>query len=336
MLEKLYDHPLKNLNTFGFDVSARCLARAHSEEDILSALSDDELKGLPRLVMGGGSNLLFTGNFDGYILQPLMQNLDVVEDGADSVLLRAGAGVAWDELVAHCVAKGWYGLENLSYIPGVVGASPVQNIGAYGVEAKDCIEKVEYIDTHDLRLKTLSNEQCRFGYRSSIFKQELRGRVVVAQVYFRLRKNGELFLSYGDLHTTVSGMGGPSLHNVRSAVILIRRSKLPDPAEVGNAGSFFKNPLVEKPLFDALLQQYPAMPGYAAGSGVKIPAGWLIEQCGLKGARRGKVGVHPKQALVLVNYGGGTGSEVLALAREVCDAVLQKFGVALEMEVNVV
>ncbi len=335
MFEKKYNQPIKLLNTFGFDVLARCFIRAYSEEDILQALNDEEVKMGALLILGGGSNLLFTKNFDGTLLQPLMQNIDVVEDNTDSVLLRVGAGVVWDDLVAHSVAQGWYGLENLSLIPGMVGASPVQNIGAYGTEAKDAIEKVQYVDTRDLTLKILVNEQCRFSYRNSIFKQELKGKIVITQVYFRLRKNGKLLLSYGDLQKTVEGMGGASLQAVRNAIIDIRCSKLPDPAEVGNAGSFFKNPFIDKSLYDSLLQKYPTMPSYLADSGVKIPAGWLIEQCGFKGVRRGSVGVHPKQALVLVNYGGGTGEEVLALAREICSTVRDKFGVELEMEVNI-
>lgn len=339
MLKISYDYPLKSLNTFGFDVKAHCLMQAHSEDEILQALNSREAENAPLLIMGGGSNLLFTKDYEGVILQPLMENIDVEEDNADDVLLRVGAGVAWDDLVAYAVDKEWYGLENLSYIPGRVGASPVQNIGAYGVEAKDAIERVQYVDIKELNIKYLINKQCRFGYRSSIFKQELKGRAVITQVYFRLRKNGELHLAYGDLNKTVESLGGATLHNVRSAVTLIRRSKLPEPAELGNAGSFFKNPVVDKTLFENLLQKFPTMPNFPntdGQGGGKIPAGWLIEQSGLKGVRRGKVGVHPKQALVLVNYGGGTGDEVLALAQEICDTVREKFGVALEMEVNVV
>ncbi len=339
MLKISYDYPLKSLNTFGFDVKARCLMQAHSEDEILQALNSREAENAPLLIMGGGSNLLFTKDYEGVILQPLMENIDVEEDNTDDVLLRVGAGVAWDDLVAYAVDKEWYGLENLSYIPGRVGASPVQNIGAYGVEAKDTIERVQYVDIKELNIKYLTNEQCRFGYRSSVFKQELKGRAVITQVYFRLRKSGELHLAYGELRQTVEGMGGANLHNVRSAVTLIRRSKLPEPAELGNAGSFFKNPVVDKTLLENLLQKFPTMPNFPNADGQgggKIPAGWLIEQSGLKGVRRGKVGVHPKQALVLVNYGGGTGDEVLALAQEICDTVREKFGVALEMEVNVV
>jgi UDP-N-acetylmuramate dehydrogenase len=336
MLETTYSASLKPLNTFGFDVKARCLMRAHSEAEVLQALGSGEAKGAPLLVLGGGSNLLFTKDYEGVVLQPLMQHMEVAESHADSVLLRVGAGVVWDDLVAHAVASGWYGLENLSHIPGRVGASPVQNIGAYGVEAKDAIEQVQYIDLESLEVRQLTNAQCRFGYRSSIFKQELRGRAVITQVCFRLRRQGELRLAYGDLHQTVAGMGGATLRNVRRAVTRIRRSKLPDPAELGSAGSFFKNPLVANTLFESLRQRYPAMPGYPAEGGMKIPAGWLIEQSGLKGVRRGSVGVHPRQALVLVNYGGGTGGEVLALAKEVAGAVRSSFGVALEMEVNVI
>ncbi|MDR3365450.1 MAG: UDP-N-acetylmuramate dehydrogenase [Prevotellaceae bacterium] len=336
MLEKFYSHPLKNLNTFGFDVSARCLIRAYSVPEILQLRSDRDFACGKRLVLGGGSNLLFTSDFDGCILQPLLQNISPEDDTDARVRLRVGAGVAWDELVSRCVERGWHGLENLSLIPGTVGACPVQNIGAYGAEAKDVIEGVEYVDLDSFTVKYLSNEQCRFGYRSSIFKKELKDKAVITQVLFGLSKQPRYNTSYGSLSEMVKQLGGESLHNIRRAVVATRRGKLPDPAEMGNAGSFFKNPFVEKSAAEELRKRHPDMPSFASGSGVKIPAGWLIEQCGLKGARRGSVGVHPKQALVLVSYGGGTGGEVLALAREVCQAVRDKFGVALELEVNVV
>lgn len=336
MVEKLRNASLKSLNTFGFDVSARCLIRVDSEEDILQIFDNKVVVEKPLLIVGGGSNFLFTRNFEGTVLQPVIKGIEVEEDTNDSVLLRVGAGVLWDDLVAHAVAHGWYGLENLSLIPGTVGASPVQNIGAYGVEVKSVIEKVQYIDNQSIIKKQLNSEQCHFSYRSSIFKEELKGKVIITYVFFRLRKKGPLQLSYGDLQRTVEKMGGASLQTVRNAVIAIRRSKLPDPTEVGNAGSFFKNPFIDNSLYVKLLEKFPAMPSYSAENGVKIPAGWLIEQAGFKGVRRDAVGVHPHQALVLVNYGGGTGQQVLQLAQEVVEAVREKFGVTLEMEVNVV
>ncbi|MDR1342947.1 MAG: UDP-N-acetylmuramate dehydrogenase [Prevotellaceae bacterium] len=336
MIEKFYTYPLQSLNTFGFDVSARCFIKAYATQDILQLRDDRDFTRGKRLVMGGGSNLLFTANFDGCILQPLLQSIDVADETSEKVRLHVGAGVAWDELVRSSVERGWYGLENLSFIPGTVGASPVQNIGAYGVEAKDAIESVEYVNLDTFTVERLSSEQCRFGYRSSIFKQELKGKAVITQVTFCLSKRPRYNTSYGSLSEMVKQLGGESLRNVRQAIVATRSSKLPDPAEMGSAGSFFKNPFVEKSAAEELLKTYPAMPTFTSGSGVKIPAGWLIEQCGLKGARRGSVGVHPKQALVLVNYGGGTGCEVLALAYEICRAVRDKFGVELEMEVNVV
>ncbi|MDR0712375.1 MAG: UDP-N-acetylmuramate dehydrogenase [Prevotellaceae bacterium] len=335
MLEKFYSYPLRNHNTFGFDVSARCFIKAHSTQEILQLRDDKDFAHGKRLVIGGGSNLLFTSDFDGAILQPLLQNISPADDAGNQMLLRVGAGVAWDEVVSWCVERGWHGLENLSLIPGTAGACPVQNIGAYGAEAKDVIEGVEYVDLDSFTVKYLSNEQCRFGYRSSIFKQALKGKVAITQVVFCLSKQPRYNTSYGSLHEMVAQLGGKSLRNIRQAIVATRRSKLPDPVELGNAGSFFKNPFVEKSFAEALLKKYPGMPFFASGDGVKIPAGWLIEQCGLKGARRGSVGVHPKQALVLVNYGGGTGGEVLALAREICRTVHDKFGVTLEMEVNV-
>jgi UDP-N-acetylmuramate dehydrogenase len=336
MLEKFYSYPLKSHNSFGFDVSARCFIRARSVQEILQLRDDKDFAGGQRLVVGGGSNLLFTSDFDGCILQPLLQNISLEDETDRKARLRVGAGVVWDELVSRCVERGWHGIENLSLIPGTVGAAPVQNIGAYGAEAKDAIEGVEYVDLNSFAVKYVSNEQCRFGYRSSIFKQELKGKAAITQVLFCLSKQPRYNTSYGSLSETVRQLGGESLRNIRQAIVATRRGKLPEPAALGNAGSFFKNPLVEKPLAEVLLKKYPHMPSFTSGAGVKIPAGWLIEQCGLKGARRGSVGVHPKQALVLVNYGGGTGGEVLTLAKEICQAVRNKFGVTLEMEVNVV
>ncbi|MDR3188708.1 MAG: UDP-N-acetylmuramate dehydrogenase [Prevotellaceae bacterium] len=336
MIEKFYTYPLQRHNTFGFEVNARCLIKAYSTQDVLQLRNDKDFVGGTRLVMGGGSNLLFTSDFDGCILQPLLQNISPESDAGTTARLRVGAGVAWDELVEYCVERGWHGLENLSLIPGTVGACPVQNIGAYGAEAKDVIEGVEYVDLESFEVSYLSNEQCRFGYRTSIFKQELRGKAAITQVVFGLSRQPRYNTSYDSLSEMVKQLGGESLRNVRQAVVATRRGKLPNPAELGNAGSFFKNPFVEASLAEELQKKHPAMPSFPSGSGVKIPAGWLIEQCGLKGARRGSVGVHPKQALVLVNYGGGTGSEVLALAREICQAVHSRFGVTLELEVNVV
>jgi UDP-N-acetylmuramate dehydrogenase len=336
MLEKFYSYPLKSHNTFGFDVSARCFIKAGAAQDILQLRDDADFAGANRLVIGGGSNLLFTSDFDGCILQPLLQNIALEEDTDTRALLRVGAGVAWDDLVCRCVECGWHGLENLSLIPGTVGAAPVQNIGAYGAEAKDAIEGVEYVDLDTFTLKYLSREQCRFGYRSSIFKQELKGKAVITQVLFGLSKQPRYNTAYGSLAEAVRLLGGESLRNIRRAVAATRRDKLPDPATLGNAGSFFKNPFVEKSCAQELLKSFPNMPAFPSGAGVKIPAGWLIEQCGLKGARRGCVGVHPKQALVLVSYGGGSGEDVLTLAREICRAVLSKFGLTLELEVNVV
>jgi UDP-N-acetylmuramate dehydrogenase len=238
--------------------------------------------------------------------------------------------------VQRCVSSGWGGLENLSLIPGCVGAAPVQNVGAYGAEVKDCIAEVEYIDFADFALKSLPREGCSFGYRSSIFKRELKNRCCITHVTFCLSRTPQLNASYGQLGDMVESLGGLSLHNLREAIVRTRRSKLPDPAEQGNAGSFFKNPVVQKSLADKLQIAHPNMPSYAAEGGVKIPAAWLIEQAGFKGARRGNAAVHALQPLVLLNLGGSTGAEVLALATEICDAVRSQFSIPLEMEVNVV
>ena len=254
----------------------------------------------------------------------------------DAVAVRAEAGVEWDDLVAWAVERDLWGIENLSLIPGKVGAAPVQNIGAYGAEAKDAIESVEMFCTDTCNTLILSREHCAFGYRESVFKHALRGRVVITAVTFRLSRRPRPDLGYGDLLRETEARGGATLRNIREAVCAIRRSKLPDTAVLGNAGSFFKNPVVEAAVAERLRTDYPALPLYPAAEGrMKLAAGWLIEQAGMKGHREGCVGVHDRQALVLVNYGGATGSEVLALAHKVQEAVRAKFGVEIAAEVNV-
>ncbi|MGL4956970.1 MAG: UDP-N-acetylmuramate dehydrogenase [Bacteroidales bacterium] len=333
----LYEnHSLRYLNSFGFEVNSRYFFAFSNVQDLQQYLEQERIQTLPKLILGTGSNILFTKDFEGCVLQPAMQEIEIVEESATEVKLCVGAGVDWDNLVEYCVTNNWSGLENLSLIPGTVGAAPVQNIGAYGVEVKDCIVWVQYFDLLDYSLKTVDNVDCQFDYRTSIFKTKLKGRALITQVCFVLQKEANCKIAYGAVEQELERLGGVSLLNVRQAIINIRKSKLPDPSELGNAGSFFKNPVVAQSLADELLQSQSAMPHYPASTGVKIPAAWLIEQAGFKGARRGNVGVHVQQALVLVNYGGGTGAEVLALAQEICDGVYAKFGITLEMEVNIV
>jgi len=327
---------LKRYNTFGIDVTANYYAKANTVEKVLYAINFASYNKAPIYVLGGGSNILLTGNFDGVIINPAVQGIAIVEDMPNDVVLRVGAGVCWDSFVEFCVERDLYGVENLSHIPGNVGASPIQNIGAYGVEAKDTIIKVEGIQVDSRKTVELNNSECRFGYRDSVFKQELKGKVIVTHVWFKLSKNSNLQTNYGNLEDELNRLGDRSLKSVRQAVINIRTAKLPDPAVVGNAGSFFKNPVVEIDHFEGIKKKYPNAPSYPVSeSFVKVPAGWLIEQCGWKGKRVGNCGVHANQALVLINYGDATGAEILNLAKSVQDSVETEFGIKLDMEVNV-
>lgn len=323
-------------NSFGVEASARRLIRFDKAADMPAVFS--EMGETERwMVLGGGNNILFTGNFDGALLQPTDQRMEVCSEDEQSVRVRVGAGVEWDDFVAWCVARGWGGVENLSLIPGKVGAAPVQNIGAYGAEAKDTIDRVECFFPVRNDTGFLSHAECRFGYRDSIFKRELKGKAVILSVEFLLSRQPQFKLRYGDIADRVEALGGVSLEHIRRAVIEVRRSKLPDPKELGNAGSFFKNPVVSPQKADALRADYPDMPCYPAEAGqVKLAAGWLIDRCGLRGKRWGAVGVHERQALVLVNYGGATGHDVLGVAAHVRAEVSARFGVDIEMEVNIV
>ena len=291
------------------------------------------------MVLSGGNNILFTRDYDGLIVTPVADRIAILDERDDRVRVRAEAGAEWDDLVAWTVDRGLWGLENLSLIPGKAGAAPVQNIGAYGAEAKDCLESVECLFTETGAVETLAADRCAFGYRDSIFKRELKGRAVILSATFVLSRTPRPRLGYGDVIREVEALGGATLHNIREAICRIRRSKLPDTAELGNAGSFFKNPVVERTFAEKLKAEWPDMPLYSSSEGgerVKLAAGWLIDRCGLKGYRRGAVGVHEKQALVLVNHGGATGGEVIELARLVQRTVRERFGVEIDTEVNIV
>lgn len=290
------------------------------------------------MVMGGANNILFTRDIDFPIIIPRNEQIEILSEGNEGVYVRVGAGLEWDELVAWSVERGLWGLENLSLIPGKVGAAPVQNIGAYGAEAKDTIASVEMFFPEQGVFVTLAAEHCGFGYRESVFKHTLKGRVIITSVTFCLSKVAAPKLGYGDVEREVEARGGVSLTNIREAICAIRRAKLPDTAVTGNAGSFFKNPIVEASVAQNLLKQYPDMPHYPTTdtTKVKLAAGWLIDQCGLKGYSEGNVGVHSRQALVLINTtGNATGSEVIAFAGKVCQTVAQKFGITIEPEVNI-
>ena len=322
-------------NTFGIDVKARYLATFGSLAELHELCGQVTASGLPYMVIGGGSNLLFTRDFDGWIIKSDMQGLRVLETDAGSCLMEADAAMVWDDFVACCVRQQLYGAENLSLIPGTTGASAVQNIGAYGAEAKDIIETVSCMEISTGKIFRFQNEELQYGYRTSRFKTEWQGRFVVTAVCYRLSRIPKLNLNYKGLCEAMEQQENPDrLAAVRQAVIGIRRAKLPDPAETGNAGSFFMNPVIPKTHFERLQAQYPAIPHYLLSDGqVKIPAAWLIEQCGWKGKTLGKAGVHPKQPLVLINTGGASGTDIAALADRIINDVYNHFGIKLHPEV---
>ena len=324
---------LKDYNTFGLDVRARLFweYRTHGE---LRAMAE-KLYGTkcPYLFVGRGSNLLFTGDYDGVILHSGITSCEIASEDDSQVILRVGSGVIWDDLVAYAVEQGWSGIENLSLIPGEVGAAAVQNIGAYGSEAKDVIVSVETVDMLTSHERTFSNAECKYAYRQSAFKNELKGRYGVTYVNIRLSKHFNPNTAYGNIRQALEGKEITPA-TVRQAVIDIRNAKLPDPKVMGNAGSFFMNPVVTDEKFQELKALYPDMPSYPMDGGVKIPAGWLIEQTGWKGKSLGNAAVHDKQALVIVNKGGATAEEIIRLCHTLQDAVKEKFGVEIKPEVN--
>ncbi|NOU19968.1 MAG: UDP-N-acetylmuramate dehydrogenase [Bacteroidales bacterium] len=331
------DYSLKSKNSFGLDINTQFFVEASTLDSISFALNYASYSNLPILILGGGSNILFTKDYNGLVIHPIIKGIEVTEDATDSIIVKVGAGVNWDYLVEWSVLKGLGGLENLSFIPGNVGASPIQNIGAYGVEAKDTIVKVEGLSIVSKKLVALNNSECQFDYRNSIFKNELKNKVIITYVHLKLSKKPTLVTHYGNIEEEISNLGEKSLNTIRQAIINIRKRKLPDPAELGNAGSFFKNPVVNTEIFEKIKGKFEKAPSYpVSDSVVKIPAGWLIEQCGWKGKRVGNCGVHKDQALVIVNYGNATGSEILNLAEQIQKTVLDQFGVELEMEVNIV
>jgi len=335
----LRDADLKPFNTFGIAAKAGALGRFRDADQLRTLLAAPELAGMPRMILGGGSNVLFTRDWPGAVLLNEVPGLDVVREDHDTVWLKAGAGVVWHDLVMHTVAKVWGGLENMSLIPGKVGAAPMQNIGAYGVELKDTFEALEALKVDDGSVVTFRKDDCRFGYRESYFKREGKDRFVILNVTFRLSKRPVLNTSYGNIAQELAkrGITAPTLRDVSDAVIAIRSSKLPDPRVLGNAGSFFKNPVVPAALADRIRAQYPDVSAYPAGEGqVKLAAGWLIEKAGWKGFREDGYGVHKDQALVLVNHGGATGRNIFDLSTRILQSVHERFGVELEREVNII
>jgi UDP-N-acetylmuramate dehydrogenase len=325
--------PLLRHNTFGIDASAQAYVQVDSIETLQAIKRETALAGLPRLVLGGGSNILLTGDFPGLVLQMCSRGIAVVAEDEDAVYVRAAAGEAWHQLVEWTLMQGFGGLENLSLIPGSVGAAPIQNIGAYGAELKDCFHSLTAFDFNSGQAFTLNKAECQFGYRDSIFKHSLRESAVILDVTLALPKRWQPNLAYAELAQALQDRAMPTAHDISDAVIAIRRRKLPDPAVIGNAGSFFKNPVIGKDQQTALLARFPQLVSHAQANGsFKLAAGWLIDQCGWKGKSSGRAGVYPSQALVLVNLGGASGAEVQQLSAAIQADVLARFGVMLEPE----
>ena len=330
---------LREYNTFGIEVEARQFVEISSIDEYISLRKSGEYAHLPHLFLGGGSNVLLTKAQEAIVVKISIPGISVVKEDADFVWLKGGAGVVWDEFVQFAVDHGWSGLENLSLIPGTVGAAPMQNIGAYGAEIKDTFESLEALNLQTLALEVFDAKACAFGYRESFFKRAGKGQYLISSVTFKLSKKPSVKTSYGAIQEVLAAKGitQPSIREVADAVIEIRKSKLPDPKEIGNSGSFFKNPTVSASEASRLLVEFPGIPHYPVegSTDVKFPAGWFIEKAGWKGFRRGDAGVHAKQALVLVNYGAATGAEILALSEEIKQSIKDTFGVALETEVNI-
>lgn len=346
---------LRKLNTFGIDASAKYFLEASSISHIHDLLEGklSPRNGTSLLTLGGGSNILFTKNFDGLVLKNSLKGIELLKQDPEYYYVKVGAGEVWHQFVMHCIQKNYAGVENLSLIPGSVGAAPIQNIGAYGVEQKEVFHELEAIDIHDNKQVVIRKSDCEFGYRDSIFKREAKGKYIITSVTFKLFKTPKLNTSYGAINQEMEKMGVKevSIASISQAVCNIRRSKLPDPEKIGNAGSFFKNPTIPIEQYQELKKKFPdvvAFPpsplparpdrsdGGKAGTGWKLAAGWLIEQCGWKGKQVGSTGVHKDQALVLVNYGSANGTEIFELSGKILQSVKEKFGVDLEREVVIV
>lgn len=330
---------LKPYNTFGLDENAGFLAIVDSIDDLDEIYQTGRFSSQKKMILGGGSNILLTRGFTGVVAKMEMKGLHTLSETDEEVLVSIGAGENWHQFVLWCVERGFGGVENLALIPGTVGAAPMQNIGAYGVELKEVFHSLEAYEIKSGKLATFYKEDCKFGYRYSVFKGGLKDKYVITKVNFKLKKKPEFNISYGNLKDTLDQMGVEelTLKNVSQAVINIRQSKLPDPMDIGNAGSFFKNPVIEKLHFEALEAQFPEIKSYPVDvDSVKVPAGWLIEQAGWKGYRYGDIGVHENQALVLVNHGTGRGRDIFKLSNDILKSVQNKFGIDLEREVNVI
>jgi UDP-N-acetylmuramate dehydrogenase len=330
---------LKPFNTFGIDVKADQFVEVNTVEELQVLCTTFNLAERKKLIIGGGSNILLTKDFDGMVIKMNLKGIDAIREDHNFVWVKAMSGENWHRFVQFCVDKNWGGVENLSLIPGCIGASPMQNIGAYGVEIKDTFEELFAIEIESGKLVKFNHAECKFGYRESIFKQEEKNKYIIVAVTFKLAKHAKLNTQYGAIQDTLTskGISNPSIKDISEAVIEIRSSKLPDPKVLGNSGSFFKNPEISNAQFQTLKAQFPQIPGYSLPNEItKVPAGWLIEQCGWKGKRVGNTGAHKDQALVLVNYGGATGNEIYQLALDIQASVQEKFGITITPEVNVI
>lgn len=328
---------LKPYNTFNLEVFASELAICKSKQELIECVDQIITRKQRHMVIGGGSNLLFSSDYEGRLIHPLISGIEILDQDDESVYIEVGAGVEWDLLVQHCVDQNWFGLENLSYIPGKVGASPVQNIGAYGAEVQDCIEFVKGIMLDTAELFIYSKEDCLFDYRQSIFKSQLKNKTLIYSVVFKLSKKETYNLSYGPVKDEISKQGKPSLQLLRNTITNIRKSKLPEPEALGNAGSFFKNPVVDQTIYEAISNSFGPTPSYILDDNkVKIPAAWLIEKAGWKGKSVGQAAVHNKQALVIINKGKAQAQEIIELSRCIINDVHQKFNIILEPEVNII
>jgi UDP-N-acetylmuramate dehydrogenase len=323
-------------NTFGIDKNANFFAKAKSTDDVKFLIQKSKEKNLPLFVLGGGSNILLTKNLKAMVLKMEIKGFEFIGEDINDVFIKVGAGESWHNFVTYCIEKNLAGVENLSLIPGTVGASPMQNIGAYGVEIKEVFAHLEAINRDSLEVRKFSSEECKFGYRESVFKNELKDQYVITYVTFKLSKTAQINADYGAIRQTLEAKGilTPTIKDISEAVIEIRKSKLPDPALIGNAGSFFKNPTVAVSTFEKIKTLYPNVPGFPNDEGIKIPAAWLIEQTGWKGKRFGNIGVHEFQPLVLVNYGGGDGNDIKDLSSKIQESVKAKFDIHLHPEVN--
>ncbi len=328
---------LKGLNTFGINVKAKNFVEIEKEEDLKEIFVSKEYSDKRKFVLGGGSNILLTKDIEELTLKISIPGIKVIDEDKSFVFVEAGAGVKWHELVEYCIERNYGGIENLSLIPGTVGAAPIQNIGAYGQEVKDVLFSLNGVFISGGKAASFNNKECEFGYRNSIFKTELKGKFVISSVKLKLSKNPEINLSYGNLKDEFEklNLAEVTIEDVSAVVSSIRKSKLPDPSITGNAGSFFKNPEVSFDSFEKLKEKFPGIIGYKKENGFKLAAGWLIEKCGWKGKRIGNAGVHPKQALVLINYGNASGVEILELSKKIKESVKEKFDVNLEYEVNI-